>query len=109
MNPFKYSAFQVSRNSSKLGAFTYLSFENMASVAFGISRAIRATNWVKSSLLAFPYSFIHNFANLVFETHALLSLPGSVASAYGGFIKTSIFFPSAIAFWSFSGTLFVRE
>ena len=109
INPSRYSAFQFSRNFSKFGAFTYFSFENIARVAFGISCAIRATNWVKSSLLAFQYSFIQNSANFVFATFALLPLAiPSQDSAYGGFIRTNIFLPSAMAFRSLSGILFVR-
>ena len=51
---------------------------------------------------------IHNFENLVLATFSFEPSPCSLASAYGGLIRTNIFLPSAIAFRRLSGTLLVR-
>ena len=75
MNPLRYSAFQNERNSLKFGALMYFNFENTATVAFGISLAMRKMNCVNSSRLANPRDCIESTILFVLETPSLFPLP----------------------------------
>jgi hypothetical protein len=113
INQPRYFAFQFALNFSKFGAFTYFNLLNIASVAFGISFEILITNCVNNSLLHIQ-SLEKNFCATIvhLETVSLCeysSVIQLVDSAYGGFIKTKIFLPDAIASRSQAGILFVRE